>query len=372
MKKKSHHKALIALQLIPDFGPRRSKVLLDRTGVKNAADLFNLTIPDVLKIDGFGKHIAKSFVEFDDWNRVDDILEKTLNIGADLISIDDDAYPEMLRHIFDPPLLLWVKGNKEALKKDGIAVIGTRRASSYGLSQTEKWTTWLVESGLCINSGLAYGIDAASHRAALKAGGTTIAVLGSGIDVIYPQKNIGLARQIIENGGAIITEYLPGTQPDAGNFPERNRIVSGMSHGVVVAESGVKGGSMITARCALDQNREVFVLPHQLGYAKGEGCNYLIKTGQGKLIQKPEDVLVELSIQTDETGTNIEVKKTWRSLDLNEDAVEICLLLEEDALHIDHISEKTGKPTFELHPLLLSLEMDGAITQRAGKYFELT
>ncbi len=371
MTRTSHHRALVALQTIPDFGLRRSKILLDRTGVKNAEDLFNLTIPDLLKIDGFGENIAKSFVEFDDWKQVDDILEKTSKIGAELISIDDEEYPEMLRHIYDPPLILWIKGNKEVLKKEGIAIIGTRRASSYGLSQTERWTTRLVESGLCINSGLAYGIDAASHRAALKAGGSTIAVLGSGIDVIYPRKNSGLAQQIIDSGGAVITEYPPGTQPDAGNFPERNRIVSGMSHGVLVAESGVKGGSMITARCALDQNREVFVIPHRLGYAKGEGCNYLIKTGQGKLIQNTEDVLVELSIQTGEPADNREPENTWRSLDLDDDAIEICQLLEEGSLHIDQISEKTGKPTFQLHPLLLNLEMEGAIKQRAGKYFEL-
>jgi DNA processing protein len=345
--------------------------LLDRTGVNDASELFSLTVPELLKIDGFGKNIAKSFVEFDDWNSIDKILETTEKSGATLVSIDNENYPELLRHIYDPPLILWVKGNPETLKTDGIAVIGTRRASKYGLVQAEKWAATLVDAGLCINSGLAYGVDAQAHKSALNAGGKTIAVLGSGIDVIYPAKNRKIAGKIIQSGGAIISEFPPGTPPDAVNFPERNRIVSGMSHGVLVVESGVKGGSMITARCALDQNREVFVVPHQLDYGRGEGCNYLIRTGQGKLIQYLPDVMDEISVQTGEVTERSPTEKKWRSLELDEDAEEICILLENEDLHIDQISEQTGKPTFKLHSILLDLEMNGAVRQRAGKYFEL-
>lgn len=367
----NHHRALIALQNIPEFGLRRSKILLDRTGVKDASELFRLSVHDLLKIDGFGKNIAKSFTEFDDWKGVDKILKKTEKSGAKLVSIDDDTYPAMLRHIYDPPLILWVKGYPEVLKMDGVAIIGTRRASKYGLKQAEKWASKLVEAGLCINSGLAYGVDAEAHKSALNAGGKTVAVLGSGIDVIYPAKNSNLAKRIIESGSAIISEFPPGTPPDAGNFPERNRIVSGMSHGALVVESGVKGGSMITARCALDQNREVFVIPHQLDYGRGEGCNYLIRTGQGKLVQTLPDILDELSVTSGEFSESGPVEKKWKLLELSNEAEEVCVLLEERALHIDQISEQTGKPTFKLHAILLDLEMKGAIRQRAGKYFEL-
>lgn len=345
--------------------------MLDRTGVNDASELFSLTIPELLKIDGFGKYIAKSFVDFDDWNSIDKILEKTEQSGAVLVSIDDENYPELLRHIYDPPLILWVKGNPEALKKDGIAVIGTRRASKYGLKQAAQWSAKFVDAGLCINSGLAYGVDAEAHKSALIAGGKTIAVLGSGIDIVYPPKNRKLAKKIIEAGGAIISEFPPGTPPDAQNFPERNRIVSGMSHGVLVVESGVKGGSMITARCALDQNREVFVIPHQLEYGRGEGCNYLIRTGQGKLIQSLTDVMDEISVHTGDVTASTPTVKKWRSMELDHDAEEICILLEEKDLHIDQLSEQTGKPTFKLHSILLDLEMNGAVRQRAGKYFEL-
>jgi DNA processing protein len=373
LKTTSHHRALLALLQIPDFGVRRIKKLLDWTGVENASDLFDMKLPDLLRFDGFGKKVAKSFVQFEDWKKVDSILEQTENAGADLISWDDEFYPPLLKHIFDPPPLLWVKGNKKVLTYDGVAVVGTRRASKYGLKQAADWAGKLTGAGLCVNSGLAYGVDAASHKAALETGGRTIAVLGSGIDVIYPAKNSKLASDIIEQGGAIITEHPPGAAPDAANFPERNRIVSGMSHGTLVVESGVKGGSMITARSALDQNREVFVIPHPLDSIGGQGCNYLIRTGQGKLVQSIDDILDEISIHTDSNSEYVEEspRKKWESMDLDELSEKICELLADNELHIDQVSEKIQKPTYALLPILLDLEMKGAIKQKAGKYFEL-
>lgn len=362
----------MALLQIPDFGVRRIKILRDRTGVENASELFRMKLPDLLRFDGFGKQVARSFVEFEDWDKVDAILKETEKHGAELISIDDEYYPPLLKHIYDPPILLWVKGNKEALLSDGLAVVGTRRPGKYGLKQAAEWSEKLTGAGLCINSGLAYGIDAASHRAALESGGKTVAVLGSGIDVIYPSRNSKLAADIIKDGGAVITEYAPGSAPDAVNFPGRNRIVSGMSHGTLVVESAIKGGSMITARYALDQNREVFVVPHPLNYLGGEGCNYLIRTGQGKLVQSIRDILDEISVHTDSDSQQIkESQKKWENLDLDDASKEICQLLVENELHIDQISEKIDKPAYSLLPILLDLEMKGAVKQKAGKYFEL-
>lgn len=372
MKKNNHHRSLLALLQIPDFGVRRIKILLDLTGVEDASELFNMKLPDLLRIDGFGEQVAKSFVQFDEWDKVDSILEETEKNGAELISIDDEHYPPLLKHTYDPPILLWVKGNKETLLADGIAVVGTRRPGKYGLKQAEVWAQKLTAAGLCVNSGLAYGIDAASHRAALESGGKTVAVLGSGIDIIYPAKNSKLASDIMEQGGAVITEYPPGAAPDAVNFPGRNRIVSGMSHGVLVVESAIKGGSMITARYGLDQNREVFVIPHPLDYAGGQGCNYLIRAGQGKLVQSIEDILDEISVQTGSGSQQTQqARKKWESLELDQVSKEICELLKETDLHIDQISEKIEKPTYRLLPTLLDLEMKGAIKQKAGKYFEL-
>jgi len=372
----NQHRALIGLLQVPNFGVRTARVVLRKSGVDRAEDVFRLTIPDLLKIDGVGKERAVSLAQFDDWKKVDKILEKTEKSGAQLISFSDPDYPMLLKQTFDPPVILWVKGNPEALSKPGIAVVGTRNPGRYGLEQAERWSRDLCSAGLSVNSGLAYGVDSRAHKTSVDSGGCTVAVLGSGIDRIYPNRNRGLAAEIIDSGGAVVTEYPPGSKPDAANFPERNRIVSGISHGTLVVESGIKGGSMITARLALDQNREVFVVPHQLGYLKGEGCNYLIRTGQGKLVQTMSDLLEELSVFPDEnTGQGAPASqppKQWESADeLTDHEVAICESLSEESLHVDQLAELMETEPFKLSAHLLELEMKGLIRQKAGKYFEL-
>lgn len=358
---------------MPELGLRRIKNLLDSLEENDASQVFNMGIPELLKIEGIGEQSAKNLVTFKDWSLVDRDLDLTEKTGANLVSITDRHYPELLKHIYDPPVLLWFKGDRAVLETDGIAVIGTRNPGKYGMKQAVNWSRAIVDAGLTINSGLAYGIDSIAHDTSIRAGGKTIAVLGSGIDVIYPAKNRKLVSDMMEKGSVIMTEYLPGTAPDAVNFPERNRIVSGMSHGVLVIESGPKGGSMITARSALDQNREVFVIPHPLDHANGEGCNYLIKTGQGKLVQTMTDILVEISVKAGKDSTSIvnHPKKKWTLMSLDSELISICQLLEEEELHIDQISDKTGFPTYKILPQLLNLELQGAVKQKAGKYFEL-
>lgn len=370
----NHHRALIALMQVPNFGPPTVRKLIRNSKVKDPNELFNLPLPVLEKIDGMGKIRARNIIDFDDWDAVDKIIRRTKEIGAKIIGIQDPEYPELLKHIYDPPILFWLLGNPDVLNEPGVAVVGTRNPGKYGLDQARSWGQKLVENGICINSGLAYGIDSAAHQTAVKHGGKTIAVLGSGIDWIYPNKNRKLAAKITESGGAVITEFPPGTKPDAGNFPERNRVVSGMSYGVLVVESGIKGGSMITARSALDQNREVFVIPHPLNYMKGEGCNYLIRTGQGKLVQTMEDILLEISIETETSTESVkgEVQKEWREMKLDKESVQICEILEGNKLHIDQLSEQVEQPTYKLMSVLLELEMKGAIRQKAGKYFELS
>ncbi len=379
--KRKHYRALIALLRVPELGKRRISKLLEKTREwdENPEEIFRLKIPDLLNIDGIGEGVAGNIAGFDEWDTVDRILDQTAKCGANLISLDDDNYPPLLKHIYDPPILLWVKGNIEVLKSDGLAVIGTRRPGRYGSEQAITWSRMIAEAGFTVNSGLAYGVDTLAHREAIRCGGKSIAVLGSGIDVIYPYKNRSLVRDMIEKSSTVITEYPPGTQPDAMNFPDRNRIVSGISHGVLVIESGVKGGSMITARSALDQNREVFVIPHQLGRKFGEGCNFLIRTGQGKLVQSINDILEEihpdhLSISMNKlmsfsSETTEGVK--WKSLNLDEEESSLCKMIEVGEIHIDQICEKVNKPVSELHSTLLNLELKGAVVQKAGKYYKL-
>ncbi|MEX0944067.1 MAG: DNA-processing protein DprA [Balneolaceae bacterium] len=379
MKKRNQYRALLALQRVPEIGVRRIQILLKSNKSEDANDIFRMSIPDLMRIESIGEGVAKNIVQFSDWDAVDRILDQTHKLGANLISIEDENYPPLLRHIYDPPILLWLKGNPENLRTDGIAVIGTRRPGKYGSDQAASWSHRIAETGLTVNSGLAYGIDTIAHRTALASGGRTIAVLGSGIDVIYPVKNKPIVAEIIEKESTVISEYPPGTAPDAINFPSRNRIVSGMSHGVLVIESGIKGGSMITARSALDQNREVFVVPHPLGNRFGEGCNYLIRTGQGKLIQSMQDILDEISPGAMSGILNAKLKVAkpemkgikWKSLELSDAESEICKMMSEKEMHIDQISKMIGRPVFTLHLDLLSLELQGAVRQKAGKYFEL-
>jgi DNA processing protein len=314
-------------------------------------------------------------LSFNDWDKVDSLITETEKIGASIITLNDVEYPRLLKEIYDPPILFWIKGNPEALSKPGVAVVGTRNASTYGKKQAQKLSTKLATEGLCIFSGLAYGIDTIGHQAALNAKGTTVAVLGSGIDNLYPKSNTEIANQIVKSGGAVISEFPPGTIPDKGNFPLRNRVVSGLSLGVVVMESGIKGGSMITAELALDQNREVFAVPHPLGNPSGTGCNYLIKKGAAKLVQVVDDILVELPVEYDSDKKAPRIEETgvqgWREYDLDDLSVKICEELEKKAVQIDDLADSLEKNTSEILVALLQLEMQDLITQKAGKIFEM-
>lgn len=353
------------------MGAQRIRALLKT--VDQPQDIFRLSMGQLTSVYGIGESTASQVLQFNDWEEADRIIEKTERSDFSLLSIADEVYPRLLKQIYDPPILLWIRGNAEVLNTDSIAIVGTRSASDYGKDIARELASELVGTGLTIVSGLAYGIDAASHRGTLEAGGRTVAVLGSGIDNIYPSKNIRLAFDMVEQGGAVITEFPPGTEPDAKNFPVRNRIVSGLTLGTVVIESGLKGGSMITASSALDQNREVFVVPHSFRSKTGIGCNHLIKTGQGKLIQSVDDILKEIDIHRKKSAERDmqPTERKWKSEDLDELSTSICELLEESPKHIDDLGEALDRPTHELLPKLLELEMQECVRQTAGKNFEI-
>ena len=369
--KEKNLKSLIALTLIPGLGARRISQIA--RAYSDAHRVFKLNKLELQRITGIGESSALSIAQFDDWDKVDRVIQATEEIGASIIGINDVLYPEKLRHIYDPPALLWVKGDPSVLQKEGVAVIGTRRPTAYGRKLAAQFSTDLVKSGLAVFSGMAYGIDAIAHKECLNQQGITVAVLGSGLDELYPKRNTSLAELIIEKGGAVITEYPPGTKPDAGNFPERNRIVSGLSMGVLVIESAIQGGSMITAEIGLDQNKEVFAIPHMLDNASGAGCNYLIKSGQAKLVQTISDVLEELPVNYKvPSEQHIEKpNRVWKTLELNELSNKICCVLEGGPAQIDTLSEKLALSSSQLHTELLQLEMKKAINQKAGKIFTL-
>lgn len=368
---RAHLRELVALYLVPNLGAQRIRLLLQ--AFDHPQDIFRADSDELQYINGIGSATAEDIISFNEWDEADRVIERAGEIGAELMTYWDDDYPALLREIYDPPMLLWIKGDRKVLSNKSIAIVGTRKAGGYGRDMAKEFAIGLSAAGLTIVSGLALGIDGVAHRATVEAGGCTIAVLGSGIDNIYPNRHVRLAHDIIDSGGAVISEFPLGTKPDAGNFPVRNRIVSGVSLGTLVVESGLKGGSMITARSALDQNREVFVIPHPLNKANSEGCNSLIKRSTGKLVQNIEDILVEIEVHlSPNPGRHAIVKeKNWKSKELDALSVTICEALEEGALHIDHLAEALDIQTHKLLPRLLELEMQECIRQSAGKEFEL-
>ena len=373
MQNNSILRNLIALTLIPGLGSKRVRHLVQECD--QLENLFKLSKTQLRSYEGVGEATALAILSFKNWDLVDQQIADTDKIGAQIITMRDPEYPNLLKEIYDPPILFWLKGNPDALSKPGVAIVGTRNASTYGKKQAEKFTTKLAEKGLCIFSGLAYGIDTIGHQAALKAGSVTVAVLGSGIDNLYPKSNTDIANEIVRSGGAVISEFPLGTLPDKNNFPLRNRVVSGLSLGVVVIESGIKGGSMITAELALDQNREVFAIPHHLENASGTGCNYLIKKGAAKLVQVIDDILVELPIDFESDGNSSKElpKQTpgWKEFNLDKLSTSICEQLEKGAIQIDDLADELNLHTSELLVALLQLEMQDIVTQKAGKIFEL-
>ena len=366
----------VALHLLDNLGAKRIRLLLQ--SVEHPQLIFRLERYELESIRGIGPKTAEEVLGFNKWDEVDRILEKTERIGAQIMTYWDDDYPYLLREIYDPPLMLWIKGDRSVLDTNAISIVGTRRVGKYGKQMAQKFAKELVDQNLTIISGLAYGTDGAAHQATVDAGGRTIAVLGSGIDWIYPSDHKGLAKEIVDTGGAIISEFPLGTAPEMGNFPVRNRIVSGMSLGTLVVASGLEGGSMITAKSALDQNREVFVVPHPLGHPNAIGCNSLIKRGMGKLIQNVEDIITEIDIhiqeqrvESDSAESSRSSQNKWESMELDKLSISICKVLAEQSLHIDRLAERLEVETHKLMPKLLELEMQGAIRQTAGKNFEL-
>lgn len=360
----------IALSLVPNIGANRAKHLLER--VDKPSDIFKLSEPDLLKISGFGPKIVRNLKSFDGWNRVNDVIRKTEKLACRLIIPEDSSYPVLLKEIPDPPLILWVRGDVELLNSAGIAIIGTRSPSLYGKTITQEFVKNLVGRNLSIISGFAYGIDTIAHKSTISSGGKTIAVLGSGIDRVYPQSNDRLYDEILEKGGAIISEFPPGTKPDYMNFPTRNRVVSGLCLGVLVVETGVEGGSMITARLALEQNREVFIIPHNLHNERAQGCHKLIRESSGKLVENVDDILSEFQWAAPAMERDKKMKEPAEPENLTSISSKCWNFISmKPNCHLDEICTSLGLDTSMIVSSLLDLEFAGHIRQRPGKRFEL-
>ncbi len=272
------------------MGAKRKNNLLQY--FRTIENLYNAKEDELLKVKGIGKNYAKVLLEAKQMHNIDKHIEYMIKNGIDIISKQDKEYPETLKNIYDPPVSLYVRGNQEILNNDSIAIIGCRDCTQYGKNVAKELAYNISKKEINIVSGLAKGIDAIAHTGAILGKGKTIAVLGNGLDTIYPKENMQLATQILKKGGAIISEYPLGEKPEKQNFPERNRIVSGMSKGIIVVEAKEKSGTLITVDHALEQGRDVFVVPGNISSETSKGTNELIKQG-AKLITDYKEVLEE-------------------------------------------------------------------------------
>lgn len=296
-------------------------------------------------------------------------LDKTLTWqaqpGNSIVTLADAEYPRSLLEIPDPPLLLYVKGRAALLEADAVAVVGSRNATAQGIRNAEQFSEVLSLAGLCISSGLAAGIDAAAHQGALRGPGSTIAVIGTGADIVYPARNRGLAH-LIADGGCIVSEYSLGTPALANNFPRRNRIISGLAKGVLVVEAAAQSGSLITARMAAEQGREVFAIPGSIHSPLSKGCHQLIRQG-AKLVDSAQDILEELQLQ-DASSIPAMVRPDFAESGI---AAEAGLLqqLAYDPVHMDVLAGRTGLDIASLTAELLALELNGQLESLPGGFF---
>lgn len=345
----------IAWSLLPFLTPNRTRLLLEWFDPpETACNASPLTIGALLSLDeAEAAEVKNPLQEY-----------RVAPLRDSVITLADDDYPPLLRQIIDPPLALFVRGHRELLARDAIAVVGSRRASTYAINAARHLVTPLAsDAGLVIVSGLARGVDAAAHEAALDAGGATIAVLGTGIDIVYPRSNRGLFDRIARDG-LVLSEFAPGTPPRAQNFPMRNRVISGLATGTLIVEATSRSGSLITARTAAEQGREVFAVPGSIFSAGSLGTHRLIQHG-AKLVHDVNDVLEELPGCQAITARH-EPPPPGELLEL------LNALGREEGTHVDVAAARTGRPVAALAESLLQLELGGWIRALPGARYVRT
>lgn len=353
----------LGFNLVKGIGPAKVQALIGYFGSLEVA--WQATELELRKI-GFDQRAIDSFLTTRPTLDLDVCLDQTESAGVTLLTWDSAGYPTYLREIPGAPPLLYVQGAIKEVDRWAVAVVGTRRLTSYGRQATRDLVTGLVRNGVTIVSGLARGVDAVAHKAALDAGGRTIAVLGSGLDCIYPSENRHLVKQIMAGRGAVVSEYGMGVQPEAKNFPPRNRVISGLSLGVIVVEAGERSGALITARFALEQDREVFAVPGSINSPASRGPNRLIQQG-AKLVTCADDVIDELNL-------TMVAEKTAVQLALPESAEEAALMshLSTQPVHVDELSRASGLAPSLVSSTLTLMELKGMVQQVGGMNYALT
>lgn len=344
--------ALLALRRLPDVGDVRCLRLLGRCG--SARGALRAALADR----------GSTALDERDWAHRQ--LDRAVALGAHFIPYYDDRYPEQLRQIHDAPAYLFVRGRPELLQASGVAIVGSRRSTTYGRDVARRFGRDLAARGLVVTSGLARGIDAAAHEGALAAG-DTVAVLGTGADVVYPRVNRALYERVAIEG-AVVSELPLGAGPEAGSFPRRNRIISGLSLGVVVAEAPARSGALITARCAAEQGRDVFAVPGEVTNRRCAGCLELLRDG-ACLARGADDVIDEMWAQLPRhlhAGTPASAPTGSASTEVDAEAQRLLALLETGARHVDALTRDSGLPPARVLAVLLQMELVGEVEAQPG------
>ncbi|MBC7224399.1 MAG: DNA-protecting protein DprA [Anaerolineae bacterium] len=351
----------VAFNLTPGIGPMRQRALLEHFGSLERAWTASV---EELRRAGLDRRSIENLVQTRRTISLEREMDRIARSGAQVVTWEDPDYPANLRQIADAPPLLYVLGTLVPQDEWAVAIVGTRRATVYGREVTRRLAYSLARSGVTIVSGLARGIDATAHQAALDAGGRTIAVLGCGIDLVYPAEHRRLAERIREQG-ALVSEYPLGTKPEARNFPPRNRIISGLSLGVVIAEAGARSGALITADYAAEQGRDVFAVPGNILNASSVGCNQLIRDG-ARPVLGVEDILEELNLR-------LAVEQAEARTVLPSDPTEARLmeLLSEEPRHVDELGLESGLPIAVVTSTLALMELKGMVRQVGGMHYVL-
>lgn len=358
--------AHIALNMVPRLGPVLLRKLLDR--FETPQRVLAAAADDLAEVAGVGPRAAQSIAE---WEKSVDLraeIQRIERSGAHVLIPSSPEYPEPLRTIHDPPIALYVLGRLEERDRHAIGVVGPRKASHYATESAKKISYQLAYAGLTVVSGLARGIDTAAHQGALAAKGRTIAVLGSGLNHLYPTENRELAARIADGNGAVITEFSMDVKPDKQTFPMRNRIVAGCSFGLLVAEAGLTSGALITANQAADQGRAIYALPGRIDNPAALGSNRLIQQG-AKLVQSAQDILDDMGMLFRDVP---EMSAPALPADLSESERAVLDALGLDETHIDLITSRSGLPTAKVSSTLLALEMRRLVKQLPGSHFVRT
>ncbi len=356
----------IALSLIKGVGPMFAKNLLIHFG--SAEAVFAATKAQILRLEGIGEIRANSILHNDAIEKAEKQLDFIKKHNIQVLFYADDNYPKRLRNCYDAPLLLYYKGTADLNHSRIVSIVGTRNATAYGKMLCKQLAEVLKPYNVIIMSGLAHGIDAAAHKESLNYNIPTVGVLGHGLDRIYPAIHKELTLKMVHNGG-LLTEFLPGTNPDRENFPKRNRIIAGIADVTIVVEASLKGGALITAEIANSYNKDVYAFPGRTTDEFSEGCNFLIKTNRAALINTAKDLIYYLG--WDDEAVKKEEIQTQLPLNLSKDEQQIVSVLKDKPLGIDQLCVKTNLQQSKLAIVLLTLEMQGVIVSLPGKIYKL-